>query len=161
MDNDIFAFIDEFIKLEMSVSDIYMLFNKLFPEDADFWWELAMEEKNHAALLRSGEGFLEVTGKFPLDLLAPELQELKDTNIRLDSLNTKFQEMSPSRQEAFNIAFEIENMAGELHFQEFMERNSSTEIARIFKELNKDDKDHAARIRDYMEEHGISIQSKE
>ena len=35
------------------------------------------------------------------------------------------------------------------------EANSTTDD--IFKELNKDDKDHAMRIRRYAEQHGISI----
>jgi len=161
MNNDVASLIEESINLELNVSDIYSLFYKVFPDDAEFWWKLVLEEKNHAALIRSGKEYFEPLGKFPYDLLAPVLQDLKDANSRLDSLIKKYEETSPSREEAFNIAFKIENSAGELHFQKFMDKEGNSKTDQIFKELNKDDKEHAMRIRCYMEKHGISVQSNE
>jgi hypothetical protein len=151
------AIIDESIKLELHVADLYYLFHDLFLEDAAFWWGLALEEKGHAALIRSGKENFEPFGKFPHDLLGPVLKELIDTNNILDSLIKKYEETSLSREEAFNIAFEIENSAGELHFQKFMKKTVGSNIDKIFRQLNKDDLDHAKRISSYMSSHGLQL----
>ena len=161
MNNDVTSLIEESINLELNVSKIYTHFYKLFPDDAAFWWKLVVEEKNHAALIRSGKEYFEPLRKFPHDLLAPLLQILKDANSRLDSLIKKYEETPPSREEAFNIALKIEESAGELHFQKFMDKEANSATDNIFKELNKGDKDHAMRICRYMEEHGILVQSNE
>ena len=63
----------------------------------------------------------------------------------------------PSRQEALNIAYQIENSAGEAHFQMFMEKQAETKIEEIFQRLNNDDQDHAVRILRYMDEQGIEL----
>jgi ferritin len=161
MNNDITSLIEESINLELNVSKIYTHFYKLFPDDAAFWWKLVVEEKNHAALIRSGKEYFEPLRKFPHDLLAPLLQILKDANSKLDSLIKKYEETPPSREEALNIALTIEESAGELHFQKFMDKEANSATDNLFKELNKGDKDHAMRISRYMEEHGIPIQSYE
>ncbi len=157
MNKDFATLIDESIRLELHVADLYSLFEKLFLEDAAFWWRLVLEEKNHAALIRSGKEHFEPFGKFPHDLLAPVLQELKDTNSRLETLIKKYKEASPSREEAFNVALMIEKSAGEMHFQEFINKKDNSTIRKIFMRLNNDDKDHAKRISFYMESHGIRL----
>ena len=158
MKNDFISLIDESIELELNVADLYLLFYKLFPEDSDFWWKLVLEEKNHAALIRSMKEFFEPRKQFPRDLLADRLSEVKDTNSYLKSMIKKLQSVTPLRQEAFNIAFKIEASAAELHFQSFMNNEQSMKINNIFKQLNKDDKDHATRIATYMEKHDLPLQ---
>jgi hypothetical protein len=160
MEEDYISLIDESIKLELNVADLYLLFFNSFPEDADFWWKLVLEERNHAALIRSGKEYFEPLNKFPYDLLANSLQKVKDTNSKLKSLIKELESVSPSRQEAFNIAFDLENSAGELHFQNFMNKEKSLKIDNIFKQLNQDDKDHALRISLYMKNHDISLQTE-
>jgi hypothetical protein len=159
MHKDIISLIDESINLELNVSDLYLLFHNIFPEDEEFWWKLVLEEKNHAALIQSGKDHFEPLKKFPLKLLHHNLRELKDTNSDLLSLINNFEETPPSREEAFNIALKIESSAGELHFQNFMDGEAKSAVENIFKELNRGDKEHALRIHSYMEAHGISVQS--
>jgi hypothetical protein len=158
MDSDLDIRIEESIALELNVSEIYSLFRDLFPRDAEFCQELVMEEKNHAALIRTGRDYFEPINKFPHHLLEGSLQELEDTNNYLRSLIQAFKETPPSREKAFQVALEIENSAGELHFQDFMEEKNNSKIDSIFKRLNNDDKDHALRISSYMEENGIPNQ---
>ena len=88
------------------------------------------------------------------------LRHLKDTNQELRAQIKKFEKIPPSRDEALNIALKIEDSAAELHFQKFMDEESNSTIDNIFKKLNKDDKNHAMRIRSYMEKHGITVQSE-
>ena len=160
MENNFISLIDESINLELNVSNLYSLFFKLFPEDADFWWKLVLEEKNHAALIRSGKEYFEQLNKFPHDILSDSLQKLKDTNSKLETMIQKFESDPPLRQEAFNMAFDLENSAGEVHFQNFMSKEGNLKIADIFKQLNKDDKDHSMRIFLYMEKQGIPLQTE-
>ncbi len=155
MNDDYTMLIDESIKVEQNVSDLYLLFHRLFPQDEDFWWRLLLEEKNHAALIKSIKNTSEQLGRLPHSLFASSLKDLKATNSKIISIIKKYELKSPSRDEAFNIAFELEQSAGELHYQEFMVENLSIEINKIFKDLNADDKDHANRIRSYMERNGI------
>lgn len=160
MNNAVTSLIEESINLELNISDIYSLFYKLFPDDAESWWMLVLEEKNHATLFRSGKESFEPVNKFPYNLLHHSLQNLKDTNSELRSVIKNFENSPPSREEAFNIALKIENSAGEPHFKKFMDRETNSTIDEIFKKLKNDDKDHAMRIRSYMEKHGITVQSE-
>jgi hypothetical protein len=57
---------------------------------------------------------------------------------------------------AFNIALRLEQSAGEIHFQDYMTSEADSEMDRIFKRLNQDDKDHAKRIQSYMTQHNIA-----
>lgn len=161
MDREFSSLIDESINIELNVADLYLLFKESFPEDADFWWQLSLEEHGHAALLRSGRDYFEPASRFPRDLLAEQLQSLRDTNSRVETLIREFKVTPPSRERAFGVAVETEELAGELHLQHFMDKESNSEIDEVFKKLNKDDRDHAVRLRSYAESHGIQLQSED
>ena len=154
-EKDLRKLLDEAIRLELHVSDLYVLFHTLFPDDAAFWWKLSLEEKNHAALLKSGrEHFLPV-GQFPVELIDVTLETLVARNQELRETCSGFAATPPSRADAFRFAFALETSAGELHFQHAMEELPRTQAMKIFQALNNEDRDHAERIRRYMEEHGI------
>lgn len=154
---DLTALIDEAINLELNMSDLYLLFNKVFSEDRPFWWGLSLEEKNHAALIKSGKDYFLPTDKFPVTLIENCLESMKNMNAEIITLVEKFKNNVPSRQEAFNTAIKIENTAGELHFQRFMEKDSESKVDQIFLKLNKEDKDHAKRLGAYMDKKGIEL----
>ena len=86
MNSDITALAEESINLELNVSEIYSLFHSCFADDANFWWKLALEEKDHAALIRGGIEEFEPIGEFPHEILSNSLQDLKETNKKLRSL---------------------------------------------------------------------------
>ena len=160
MNNDIAALAEESINLELNVSDIYYLFYTFFPDDENLWWKLVIEEKNHAALIRNGIEQFESIGPFPHEILSDSLQDLKSTNKKLRSLLKQFENIPPSRELALNTALELEASAGELHFQHFMEKEANSTIDEIFQLLNREDKDHAERIRSYMKDNDISVESE-
>jgi len=160
MNNDITALAEESIKLELNVSEIYYLFHSYFAGDANFWRKLALEEKDHADLIRSGIEEPLPMGEFPHEILSDNLQDLKGTNKKLHSLLKQFKNIPPSRELAFNTALEIEASAGELHFQDFMDKETNSTIDELFQFLNREDKDHAERIRSYMKDNDISVESE-
>ncbi len=151
--------IEESIRIELQVAELYLLFFNYLPQDKGFWWKIALEEKNHAALIRSILHLSEELQEFPEDMFSSSLVELVETNSVLISLIEKFAAEPPDRETAFNTALEIEESAGELHYQGFMEneKDSNMKIAEIFRQLNREDKDHSIRIRAYMLKNNIDM----
>ena len=157
MDQELLLHFDESIQLESNVADLYVMFQDTFPEDADFWKTLIIEERNHAALLKSGKEHFAPVDTFPVDILSTTLEELKYANTKLVKLISQYQDKSPSREAAFNMALRIEQSAGEIHFQQFMQKKTDSHYAELFQRINGYDKDHESRIRAYMEDNAITI----
>ncbi|MFC1843701.1 response regulator [Thermodesulfobacteriota bacterium] len=143
-------FIDEAIQLELNAADIYSIFSEAIPEDANFWLTLAWEEKNHAAVLKTGKDVLMPTYQFPGEILPNVIQVLVDTNNWLNSLKKQFLKCKPDRKTAFSIAIKIESSAGEQHFQTVMNSSPDSSVIKILQELCEDDIHHLKKIQDYM-----------
>ncbi len=154
MESNITEHLDQSIALELNIARLYSLFHDLFEEDEDFWWQLAIEERNHSALLQNEKKNVS-TAKPPENLLAKDLESLKAANAGLTELLERYAATPPTREEAFRTAYTLENSIGEVHFQEFMDRKSCSLPDELFRQLNQEDKDHAERIRQYMKECGI------
>ena len=142
--------LEESIQLELNLATLYTIFNDSFSEDEDFWWELAMEERGHASLLQQEKKEPQQSEFFPNNLLAKELQSLVEANARIVQLISTYKMNPPSRGEALQTAIDLEMAAGESHFQQFLDSPTNSAAANIFKQLNQDDCDHAARIREYQ-----------
>jgi hypothetical protein len=152
--------VKETIKLELNVAKLYLSFHNRFPEDADFWWRIAIEEKHHAALLRSGEQYFLDAGEFPSELVATSLTAIINFNSELESMLKQKGEAPQSREFAFNFALQLEESAGEIQFQHAMQETEySSEALKLFQRLNEGDIDHADRIRSYMHQNGIGMTS--
>ena len=149
------ALLDESIQLELNLAKLYTLFNDRFEEDEEFWWQLSMEERSHAALLQQEKKQPQPLQFFPENLLSKDLDALKANNARILAEATRFAASPFSREEALSLALHIEMSAGEAHFQEFMESETGSLTADLFKQLASEDQNHAKRIREYMKEHGV------
>lgn len=155
MDKELSRLLDESIQLEMNAAALYLSFYRTFPEDAEFWWQLGMEEKNHAALLKSAkQGFVD-QGYFPPEMLTTNLDALIEVNKRTKELLNEHERKPPSRAAASEIALKLEQSAGEIDFNLTMEKEGNSSALKFFKRLNRDDKDHTRRIQDYMRKKGI------
>ncbi len=150
--------LDESIQLELNLAKLYTIFNDCLSDDEDFWWDLAMEEQGHATLLQQEKKQPQQKEFFPENLLAKDLQSLIDTNTRIAELISAWSTTPPSRAEAFKTAYDLEMAAGESHFQQFLDSPTNSYSANIFKQLNQEDRDHAARILQYMKENHIKQQ---
>ena len=142
--------IEESIKLELNVAELYNLFATAFREDFDFWQELCWEEKHHAHLIRTMKKPLLSSEEFPKELLSYSLENLIEVNNTLKSLIKKYNNKPPSRKDAFNIAISIEKSAGEIHYQHAMDVPFYLNYMEIWQKLNEDDKNHVKRISAYM-----------
>jgi ferritin len=151
------ALLDESIQLELNLARLYTLFNDHFADDEDFWWQLSIEERSHAVLLQQEKKQPQPLQCFPENLLARDLDALRANNARIVEQAERFASSPCSREEALNISLQIEMSAGEAHFQEFMESESGSLTAELFKQLASEDQHHAHRIREYMKEQGIDV----
>ena len=150
------ALLAEAVRLELNIGKLYVRYHHSLPDDGDFWWQLAMEEKNHASLLRSADQIAPVVREFPAGLLPEQLQEVRDLNAMIEARIVAEAATPSDRRAAFAFALELEQSAGELHFQTFMETVSTGQLSKIFQSLNRGDMDHAQRLRTYMQERGIA-----
>ena len=158
MSNDLIKLAEEAMRLEYNVGKLYMIFRDAYPQDADFWWQLVIEENNHAALIKSGLDYFMPMGVFP-DGMFPSMEDIQATNKELKSLLEQYAADPPAREEAFNVALKTEMSAGEIHFQQTMTKSADSKVLAMFQKLNQDDKDHADRIRAYMQENQIATQT--
>ncbi|MBT8042521.1 MAG: hypothetical protein KJN67_05260 [Pontiella sp.] len=142
--------IEESIALEKNVAALYKIFSESVPEDADFWWQLHLEEKSHATLIRAAKDSFVRRGKFPFDLIANSVEELKSSNQRIAAMVGKFLANPPSRLEALEVAIALENEAGESHYNQFMDKEAKNPVEGVFQQLNRDDKEHETRIRERL-----------
>ena len=159
MEDDLTKLMNEAATLELNVSNLYLAFHELLERDSSFWWTLAMEEQNHAAVLKTAGAMKDAHLDIPRELLPDGIEEIRKANDRITAFEQAFR-AEPDRTRAFNFAYDLENSAGELHYDTFMKSGNNSETARIFKQLNGDDVNHAERILQYMTEHGIPMDSK-
>lgn len=158
MDKELSRILDESIRLELNVADLYLSFCHAFAEDKDFWSHLAEEEENHAALLRSGKLESLDEGHFPAKILTTNLDALIKANKEIKELVKEHKQKPPSsRASAFEIAIKVEESTGEIDFSCFMEQQADSPALKFFRKVNSEDRDHARRIRNYMREKGIGI----
>lgn len=153
--DDLDRMLEAVVRLELNISRLYLRYHQLLPEDGPFWWRLSLEEKNHAALLRSADQLAAVHG-IPDGMLPERLEDVLGLNARVEACIAAASAGSVDRAAAFRCALELERSAGEVHFQTFMESAAEGGLARVFRSLNQGDMDHAGRVGAYMEEHGIS-----
>jgi hypothetical protein len=150
MDQEIKLFLKESIDLELNIGDLYELFSVKFPEDYDFWWKISMEEMNHAALIESINDIFMPESINPAESIEKQTHDLREMNQLLKERIEQYKLIPPTRLEAFKFGMELENSAGESHFEAFMTEEPTSQMERIFQKLNGDDKNHAIRMARYM-----------
>lgn len=143
--------VEESIALELNAAELYRLFSQAHPADESFWWQLHLEEKSHARLMRAARDSFLKRGAFPYDLLDDSLELIKHTNERIRKLIARFIEKKPGRRQACETAIALENESGENHFNAFMHTEAHNAVESVFHQLNGNDTDHALRIREYLD----------
>ncbi len=154
-ENGVLYIIEKAIEMELLLSDLYIALSHEFEEDKDFWWQISLEEKNHAAFLKSGRDIFIPFNKFPLEVLPENASTLEQVNNRIRTFIGYVEKKCVSRKEVFDLAVELESSAGETHYQTAMMKIPDSKILEIFQLLNEGDKDHKERMLQYMDENNI------
>ena len=150
MNEEIKQFIEESTRLELNMSDLYQFFYAKFPEDSQFWWDLSMEEINHASLIRSINDLFFPEGMIPAKDIERKTEQMREANHVIRKKIEDLNRANLTRSEAFLYAFELENSSGEIHFELFMNVLPESKVDKIFQKLNGEDKNHAMKINEYM-----------
>jgi len=140
-----------FFDLEIKAGKYYKFLADKFPEDSDFWNRISAEEAHHGSLVQSMEEFIseeEFTDLFSLSVNC--LSVLMD---KFEAVEKELEEVIWTKKKYYEFAMDIEESAFEVHFQRFMsgdiallKNKSVLPVIEIFKNLNRDDKNHYQRI---------------
>jgi len=155
MDQAIRLFLKESVEMELNVGEVYQIFSIKFPEDYNFWWNISMEEMNHAALIESINDIFLTEGILTPEEIEKQTDVLHKLNLIVKERIERYKLVPPTRAEAFKYGFELENSVGEFHFQFFMTSESNSQMKIIFQKLNGDDINHAKRMANYMKDNKI------
>ena len=157
-ENEIMLF-SQITEQEQLVSQIYIKFSELFPEDRDFWWRLAMEEKCHASIGKSIQEIFAPMKLYPKEFLNESTDKLLKSNNEKKALLDRLAEnpLALTREQAFSAAIEIEDSDVEKIFQEIMEKIPETREDKMFQRLNMDTSDHIKKLKKYAEDTGLKI----
>ena len=146
--------LDEAIRHELTVSLLYFEFFQAFPEDADLWWTLSVEESGHAGLLEAGRKLF--GAEYGEEILPTRIEYLTEANRTLDKLLEQMKQQPLSREAACRIALEIETTTDGMIFENALRPAQDADVPTISERIHRDDLRHAARIRAYMKDQGIS-----
>ncbi len=137
--------LQQMILLERKVGLLYSKFSDQFPGECRFWKTLASEEANHAAMLETLLEYIIESPELSALLLATKEETVSAINDQLEKIITNVGNIT-SREDALLIALQIEQSAGETHYQETAEMENSSVDFSVFQQLNSADRDHAKRI---------------
>lgn len=154
MSNPLETLLDEAIRHEHTVSLLYFEFFQAYPEDADLWWTLSVEENGHAGLLEAGRKLF--GSEYGEEILPARVEYLLEANHMLEKLLEQMKDQPLSREAAFRIALEIETTTDGMIFENALQPAPDDDAPAISERIRRDDLRHAAMIRAYMKEHGIS-----
>ena len=150
MSNPISTMVNALVQLENSVGRLYAQFALSFPEDHAFWELLAAEEANHACILEALTEFDANAGELSRFFPEPVKDSILAVNKKLEGLLRNISHTRISREEALNIGIQIEESAGETHFQNMSIADTPSRIVATFQLLVSADKDHAERLKNYL-----------
>lgn len=137
------------VELENGVAALYDRFAEQYPEDRSFWLELRNEEYDHGNNLKNFEKLQQGCEK-KAAIASDISQEVAEMMVsRVHTLMADLQKQCISRKEALWIALQLEQSAGEFHYRAISGVLNCA--AGRSPALWKDDFDHAARIRSYIE----------
>jgi uncharacterized ferritin-like protein (DUF455 family) len=148
------ALLEEAIRHEHTVALLYFEFFQAFPDDADLWWTLSVEENGHASLLEAGRKLF--GAEYGEEILPARVEYLREANSMLEKLLKQMQKQPLSREAAFRTALEIETTTDGMIFENALQPPRDSTASTISDRIRRDDVRHAARIRDYMSQQGIS-----
>ena len=101
---------ERFAEIERLVSKVYFRFSHLFlhrPELRDFWWQMAIDEEQHACILLACKAIVE---NFYDESVDPEIPKEKAEQLK-EQISSYLNKGTPSItiEEAFKIALEMES----------------------------------------------------
>lgn len=148
--------LDEAIRLELSLSRLYLIFKDQHPKDAKFWDSMAKEEQGHASQIEKFKMSLKDHGLESKEYSNVDLTKIMANNTQTQRLIDEF-DSGVSRELAFRTAVKLENSASEEHYRIIFDSEIESRLTKVFQGLSLEDKKHYNRLLDYIEKKNIQI----
>lgn len=144
--NDYLERLSTSIELELAVAVLYEEVSHRYSNLKAFFWQLSLEERNHASLLKSLRDTFAPVAIVAPSLLYPATESLAETIAGIRNFTAKIAAENVPEREVLEFAHTLEQTAGEEHYQQYMSVAPQSPEHRMLQRLNHDDKDHASRI---------------
>ena len=136
--------INQLVDCETSIEELYTLYSESIPELHDFFHDLAIKEKMHAALLKSMHRYLQKGELFH------NIGRFKTESIKgfMDNVNEAIKharKFSVRPEYAIETALSIESSFVDAHFYDIVE-SDAPEFQHVAKRLSKDTKEHVKSV---------------
>jgi len=139
--------------IELGVAGIYKTFSELLPGDKDLWYELAMEEENHASILVIGSKYNEI-GELPDYMVPDSLPAMKETIKLVKETEKRALSEPPTLRAALDMSLKLEKTKEESYLPEILAKETDSEVVSRLKRLLTDTKQHIRKIMDYKKRKG-------
>jgi hypothetical protein len=147
--------VEEAIRYEHNLAELYNEFSSLFDQDTELWWGLSVSEKEHAMLLESGRALFR--DEFARDTVPADLEAMRASNASLESILEGLRSETPSRVEAFRISLDLERDANELTLHRILRIDAEQQADEIVTRIRREDSAHEEAVRDYAMRNGVPI----
>jgi hypothetical protein len=124
-------------RLERNVGALYARFAALFPQDSAFWAQLALEEERHAVLIETMKEYFMKSRDIMNRLTASGEDTILSVNAKVEKLLENTGAHVGDRHEALVIALQIEQSAGETHFQSAIEAGGGSPSLLVFEQTRR------------------------
>lgn len=144
MSNQKETIIDLLLENEKKVSQLYVLYSQQFPEQRDFWTQIAMEEMDHVEALEKARRELSD------DSMIQEGPYARDIITYLTQfIDAELQTLKTSPIDAIHTALRLEqSMVEKKCFEIFIPENR--EVRRIMEKINQDTENHVKYLRNAL-----------
>lgn len=146
-------------RLEKNVGKIYQILSRKFPEDRQFWWQLAMEEEHHSSLYDSFLRGYMLLNVFPSEIVDHDLAGIQKANERLEADLSGMDQWERTKVQFYEYALEIEQLASEGKFQQAMTEEDPSRFLQMVQRLNADNIRHKERIQEMLDKAAAESQS--
>jgi len=142
----------QLIAIEEGMERLYRLFCSKFPEHREFFSQLADEEQRHAGVLKELLTLPAQEIAQAINLISRRVDEFEQVNQLLAREHRGFEELPKTVIEGLELAFKLEESAGELHYQFVVTTEVKNRALEKIRGLTGADRDHAQRVRSYLKE---------
>lgn len=142
------------IGIELGVANIYRTFSEKLPEAKDLWYDLSLEEENHAAILVLGGKYNEM-GVLPDNIVPSSMHGIKQTVDLVKETEKRAQSESLSLKAALDMSLKLEKTKEESYLPEILAKETDSEVISRLQQLLNDTKLHILRLSDYRKQKGF------
>ena len=122
-----FELLDESVRLEKLIGELYTLFAVYYKDEEIFWTKLANEEAKHALILEGIRPWIAMGASVDQYLLS-NLAELQEKNLAIKEVIKSAVDNPPTREVAFNLAYKIERTASEVQYQKMISEDTDNKF---------------------------------